>query len=140
MVEARPGDGVGSGQGAAAIADGGAVGGGNDVRPSPGSGGPPPDDLCQGSPVCLGIQAVRSEYRDVQILATDRSDIDGSPGQMVSGLATNRSGLRIRFLAIAVAEPARTYSILGFTDARADPALVLPPTQAIVGSFQAPSS
>ena len=64
------------------------------------------------------VEAVRSEYRDVEILATDRSDVDGSPGRMVSGLATNRSGLCIRFLAITVMESARTYSILVFTDAR----------------------
>jgi hypothetical protein len=86
------------------------------------------------------VEAVRSEYRDVEILARDRSDVGGSPGRMVSGLATNRSGLRIRFLAITVMESARTYSILVFTDARADPGAVLPPTQAIVASFGTTSS
>jgi hypothetical protein len=46
---------VSSEGGSIAAADGDAVGGGNDVRPSPGTGDPPPDGLCQDSPVCLGI-------------------------------------------------------------------------------------
>jgi hypothetical protein len=82
------------------------------------------------------VASVRSEYRDVEILATDQADIEENPALMVSGLGTNATGLRIRFLAIAVTESNQTYSILVFTDASADPAMVLPPTQDIVGSFR----
>jgi hypothetical protein len=35
--------------------NGDAVGGGNDVLPSPGTGAPPADGVCQSSPLCLGI-------------------------------------------------------------------------------------
>jgi hypothetical protein len=56
-----------------AAGNGDAVGGGNDVRPSPGTGAPPPDGLCQSSPVCLGI-----------LFADDRAAPSGAGGPSLS--------------------------------------------------------
>jgi hypothetical protein len=91
--------------------------------------------LQEGSDELVG--SMRREYRDVTLLERDQAKIQGSSALMVSGTGTNGSGVHIRFLAITVAGGDRTYDIGVFTDANADPAVVLPPAQQIVGSFQA---
>jgi hypothetical protein len=84
------------------------------------------------------LASLRREYRDVEVLARQNTIIQGSPALMASGTGTNRAGVQIRFLAIAVTGTQRSYDIAVFTDADADPTAVQPPAQEIVGSFRPP--
>lgn len=81
------------------------------------------------------VRSIRASYRDDEILASEIQPISGERASLVSGIGTNRRGVRIRFLAITVPSARRNFAIVVYTAARSDPKRVLPAVESIVDSF-----
>ena len=82
------------------------------------------------------VRTLRAGYRKFDLLGTQKQTIDGRPALVSFGQATNRDKVRIRFVAVVVANRPRNYTITAFTAFDSDPAVVLPRVNAIVNSFQ----
>jgi hypothetical protein len=94
----------------------------------------PEGSLDEASDQFVGL--LQGSYQDVDLGAEQRQDIGGYPSIVVSGTGTNRSGVRIRFLAITVEGRQQNYAIGVFTAASSNPDQVLPQVQRIVESFR----
>ena len=82
------------------------------------------------------VGTLRAGYRKFDLLGTQKQTIDGRPALVSFGQATNSDKVRIRFVAVVVANRPRNYTITAFTAFESDPTVVLPRVNAIVNSFQ----
>ena len=82
------------------------------------------------------IRTLRENYRRFELIATEPMRIDGRPALTTSGLATNSSKVRIRFVVLTVKAKPRNYTIAAYTARDSDPATVLPLVNAVANGFE----
>lgn len=82
------------------------------------------------------VTSLQDAQRNTHIIGQQTDLIGGTPSVLVSGLGTNGSGLRVRFLAITVRGDPTNYAIAVFVPADSDASQLLPPIQRIVSSFR----
>jgi hypothetical protein len=82
------------------------------------------------------VSEIERAYREVDLIGFQLDLIAGEPAISFAGSAVSDRGVPLRFQAISIAGPRRTYQVSVFASAEADPAGVLPPVQEMVGSFR----
>lgn len=80
--------------------------------------------------------SVLDTYDESSLLKAERQRVGGRRAVLASGIGTNETGVRIRFLVVVVKGPDRNYGISVFTAASSDPAVVVPTANRILDSFR----
>ncbi|MGH4018885.1 MAG: hypothetical protein ACRDT0_06505 [Pseudonocardiaceae bacterium] len=84
----------------------------------------------------LFFQQVGRQYRDVQLLGIQAEDVGAKPALVYAGIGTNSKNVRVRFLAITVANKPANYAIGVFTSDGSDAERVLPRVNTVVDTFR----
>ena len=82
------------------------------------------------------LRTLRAQYRKVDLMATERTKVDGRPAISAAGLATNAEKVRIRFVVVTVRGRPTNYTIAAFAARDSDPAETLPLVNAVVNGFK----
>ncbi len=82
------------------------------------------------------IRSLKVSYTEVRVLRSEKQRVDGRDALATSGEAVNSRKVPIRFVSLAVKARPRNVAITTFAAADADPADVLPITNAIVSRFE----
>jgi hypothetical protein len=82
------------------------------------------------------VASLLETYEQSELIGRETREVGGHSAMLVSGVGTNDSGIRVRFLAITVAADRVNYAIAVFTAADADPNVVLPIVERVVNSFR----
>jgi hypothetical protein len=77
-----------------------------------------------------------STYQEVDLIASERQQVDGRPAAITIGKGVTKEGVKVRFVLVTVkGDKSRNYSISTFTAADSDPNVVLPQVRAIANGF-----
>lgn len=82
------------------------------------------------------VRSLGASYTDVRVRDTQERRIDGRNALSTAGDAVNAGNVPIRFVNLIVKANPRNLAITAFTAADADPAVVLPISNAIVSRFE----
>jgi hypothetical protein len=82
------------------------------------------------------VRELQESYRRVSLTGFQLTLMDGEPAVAFTGSALSERGVPLRFQAVSVAGPERTYGVSVFVAADANPTSVLPRIQEILDSFR----
>lgn len=83
------------------------------------------------------LDSIRRGYLDVRTGTPEESHVGGRPAVVVSGDLLNASGVRVRFLGLALRVAGENRVIAVFASEPADPARILPAVEQVIDSFSA---
>lgn len=82
------------------------------------------------------LKTMRSSYRRVSLLTSQKQRVDGRPAVVSYGRAVTRKQVRLRFVLTTVKGPKRNFAISTFAAADSNPTKVLPRVRAITNGFR----